>query len=56
MKAYIYRNNELQRVEHIHGDTKPYGKGKEALKAIFKELKNIQGKDGNNYYVELKYN
>lgn len=54
MKAYIYKNNELQRTEYVHGELRPYGRGKEMLKMIFKELKNIQNRDGNNYYIELK--
>jgi hypothetical protein len=55
MIAYIYRNNELQKTEHIHGDKRPYGKGKERLRHLFKELQNLQWKDGNTYYIELKH-
>ena len=54
MTAYIYRNNILQKTEHIHGDKRPYGKGKERLQMLFKELQNLQWKDGNIYYIELK--
>lgn len=56
MIAYIYRNNELQKTEHIHGHKRPCKIGLERLRMLFKELQNLQWKDGNTYYIELKQN
>jgi len=54
MRAYIYRNNELEKVELINNRKVMDKKGMVKLKLIMTYLSKLTEKRESHYYVELK--
>jgi len=54
MRAYIYRNNELEKVELINNRKVMDKKGMVKLKSIMTYLSKLTEKRESHYYVELK--
>jgi hypothetical protein len=54
MRAYIYRNNELEKVEWINNRKVMDKKGMVKLKSIMTYLAKLTEKRESHYFVELK--
>lgn len=54
MKAYIYKDNELEKIQHLNSHNVLTKKGKDRLKFILNNLQKLQENNRGNYYVEIK--
>lgn len=54
MKAYIYKDNQLEKIQHLNSHNVLTKKGKDRLKFILNNLQKLQQNNRGNYYVEIK--
>jgi hypothetical protein len=56
MKAYIYKDNKLEKIEYLNNHQTLSTKGKIRLKRILTYLTRLSEKGESNYYIEVKIN